>query len=249
MQSNIILILFFARIHSLTGDQERVACEMTKWFNTNYHYIVPEYEKDVSLKLMQNKPLESFREAKSQGIKGKPVIIGPLSFAKFSKGDFESISSYVHQLLPLYVQLLQELEIEGCDWVQIDEPTLVTNVTNQDMQLIELIYRKLHTEVPKMKIMLQTYFDSLENYEAIVKLPVDGIGLDFVHGLEKNIANLEKCGFPSDKILGAGIINGRNIWRCNLIEKYKLLQRIIPHVPAERIWIQPSCSLFLTPVC
>lgn len=233
----------------IVGDQERVACEMTKWFNTNYHYIVPEYEKDVQLKLLQNKPLEAFREAKSQlGVKGKPVIIGPLSFAKFSKGQYGSIPDYVHQLIPLYVQILQELSNEGCDWVQMDEPFLVTNITQEDLDLVGLVYKKLNLAVPKIQIMLQTYFDSVEHFSTILNLPVDGIGLDFVHGFDRNIAALEANSFPKNKILGVGLINGRNIWRSNLVEKYNFLQRIFKHVPADRVWIQPSCSLLLTPV-
>lgn len=222
---------------------------MTKWFNTNYHYIVPEYEKDVQLKLLQNKPLEAFREAKAQlGIKGKPVIIGPYSFAKFSKGQYGSIPNYVYQLIPLYIQLLKELETEGCDWVQMDEPFLVTNVTREDIELVNEIYQKVNTAVPKVQIMLQTYFDSVENLETITRLPVGGIGLDFVHGFNKNIASLEALPFPTNKVLGVGLINGRNIWRCNLGEKYKLLQRIFSRVPSDRVWIQPSCPLILTPV-
>ena len=222
---------------------------MTKWFNTNYHYIVPEYEPDVQLKLTQNKPLEAFLEAKQQlGIIGKPVIIGPLSFAKFTKGDYGTISDYVHLLLPLYVQMLQELETEGCHWVQMDEPFLVVGITNQEMQLVENVYQRFQTCLPKLKIILQTYFDSLENYEQLIKLPVSGIGLDFVHGYQDNLANLELYKFPEDKILGVGLVNGRNIWRCNLMDKYELLQKIFKYVPSERVWIQPSCSLQFTPV-
>ncbi|XP_015788983.1 uncharacterized protein LOC107365926 [Tetranychus urticae] len=231
------------------GTQENVACEMTKWFNTNYHYIVPEYEQGVELTLTHNKPLEAFLEAKQQlGINGKPVIIGPLSFAKFSKGNYGTLSKYVHKLLPLYIQTLQELSAAGCDWVQMDEPFLVVNITNEDMELLKHVYQEFKTAVPKLKIILQTYFDSLENYEQIIQLPVAGIGLDFVHGYKENLKSLETFKFPEDKILGLGLINGRNIWRCDLMEKYKLIQKIFQFVPAERIWIQPSCSLLTTPV-
>ncbi|XP_053205247.1 5-methyltetrahydropteroyltriglutamate--homocysteine methyltransferase-like isoform X2 [Panonychus citri] len=231
------------------GTQESIACEMTKWFNTNYHYIVPEYESGVQLRLTQNRPLEAFVEAKEQlNIIGKPVIIGPFSFAKFTKGEYGTISNYVHQLVPLYVEMLKGLEKELCEWVQMDEPFLVVGITSEEMKLVELVYQELKVSVPNLKIMLQTYFDSLENYEEIIKLPVAGIGLDFVHGYENNLKNLEKINLPDEKVLGVGLINGRNIWRCDLMEKYKFLQKILQLRPADKIWIQPSCSLQFTPV-
>ncbi|OZI13581.1 5-methyltetrahydropteroyltriglutamate--homocysteine S-methyltransferase [Bacillaceae bacterium SAS-127] len=231
------------------GNLEAVASEMTKWFNTNYHYIVPELT-DVQPRLTENKPLLAYREAKEKvGIKGKPVIVGLYTFLKLSKGyKEEQLPSLIEQLLPLYEQVLQELEQEGVEWVQIDEPILNVSLTKAEMATVASIYQQLSQVVPKLKIMLQTYFDSVEHYSEVINLPVAGIGLDFVHGLEENLANLQVHGFPQDKVLAVGIVDGKNIWRANLQRKDEIIQAIMRLVPEERLWIQPSCSLLHVPI-
>ncbi|AIE60129.1 5-methyltetrahydropteroyltriglutamate--homocysteine S-methyltransferase [Bacillus methanolicus] len=231
------------------GNQTAVACEMTKWFNTNYHYIVPEYE-GAKLTLTENKPLNAYREAKEKlGIEGKPVLVGPYTFIKLSKGYVRTqLPAFILQLVPLYVQILQELEKEGVEWVQLDEPFLVTSITKEEMKTIAYIYKQLHEAAPKLCIMLQTYFDSVEWYSDLMKLPVQGIGLDFVHGLVENLQNLKTVGFPYDKVLGVGLVDGRNVWRSNLHEKLELVKTISNFVPQDRLWLQPSCSLLHVPV-
>ncbi|MEX2415961.1 MAG: 5-methyltetrahydropteroyltriglutamate--homocysteine S-methyltransferase [Paenibacillaceae bacterium] len=231
------------------GSTHAVACEMTKWFNTNYHYIVPELHL-IEPVLTINRPLLAYKEAKAElGIVTKPVLIGPYTFVKLSKGyPKEQLSEWVHKLLPLYRTILAELQAEGVSWVQMDEPSLTGDVTLKEMTLIQECYRLLHQSAPKINIMLQTYFDAVEFYDEIITLPVQGIGLDFVHGLEQNIQALERGGFPSDKALGIGIIDGRNIWRCNPQEKLHLLQRIQAASPHSMLIIQPSCSLIHVPV-
>lgn len=231
------------------GNKETVACEMTKWFDTNYHYIVPEYEGH-NLQLTANKPLQDYREAKEGlDVKGKPVLIGPYTFIKLSKGyGHTDIPAFILQLLPLYERVLLELQEEGVEWVQLEEPVLSTSISKEEMKIVEQIYAQLRRAVPELKIFLQTYFDSVDWYEETVALPVDGIGLDFVHGLDKNVENLKTHGFPSDKILGAGVIDGRNIWRSNLQEKVNLLNDINGNLKTDAIWIQPSCSLQHVPV-
>lgn len=231
------------------GSKSAVACEMTKWFNTNYHYIVPELG-EVTPRLTVNKPLIAYREAKEKlGIEGKPVLVGPYTFVKLSKGYTASeLPDLILQLVPLYEQILQELEQEGVEWVQLDEPILVTSITKKEMETVAHIYQKLHEAAPKLKMMLQTYFDSVEHYSEVVTLPVQGIGLDFVHGLEQNLRFLTEHGFPQDKVLGVGVIDGRNVWRSHLPNKWHLLRRITRSVPEDRVWIQPSSSLLHVPV-
>lgn len=231
------------------GAQDAVACEMTKWYNTNYHFIVPEYNGTKPM-LTENKPLLAYREAKEKlGIKGKPVIIGPYTFLKLSKGyQQKQVPAFILEIIPLYVQILKELEQEGVEWVQIDEPVLATSVAKDEIETIAYIYKQLHEAAPKLRIMLQTYFDSVEWYPEVVGLPVQGIGLDFVHGKEQNLQSIDTYGFPKDKVLGVGLVDGRNIWRSNLADKLLLVERISKAVSLDRMIIQPSCSLIHAPV-
>lgn len=231
------------------GSQTAVASEMTKWFNTNYHYIVPELT-GVKPTITENKPLLAYREAKEKlGINGKPVIVGPYTFLKLSKGyDQKQLPALILQIVPLYAQILQELAEEGVEWVQLDEPILVTSVTTDEMKTVSYIYKQLQEAAPELKIMLQTYFDSVEYYSEVINLPVAGVGLDFVHGLEENLQSLATYGFPKEKILGVGLIDGRNIWRSQLTDKAKLVEIITGTVPKERLWLQPSSSLLHVPV-
>ncbi|MEK3799484.1 5-methyltetrahydropteroyltriglutamate--homocysteine S-methyltransferase [Peribacillus sp. FSL H8-0477] len=231
------------------GNQNEVAAEMTKWFNTNYHYIVPEIENS-QLKLLENKPLAAYREAKKQlGIEGKPVLIGPYTFIKLSKGyNKKDLPSIILRLLPLYKQILQELEQEGVQWIQIDEPILVTSLAKEEMKTITYLYEQLQLAAPSLHILLQTYFDRAEWYEELIKLPVQGIGLDFVYDNGRNLQSLKQFGFPKDKILGAGVIDGQNIWRADLPAKVDLLSTISRFVSKDNLWIQPSSSLLHVPV-
>ncbi|MCY9661883.1 5-methyltetrahydropteroyltriglutamate--homocysteine S-methyltransferase [Paenibacillus anseongense] len=231
------------------GTKGAAASEMTKWFNTNYHYIVPELA-DASPVLTENKPLTAYREAKEKlGIEGKPVIVGPLTFLKLSKGYSASeTDAWLERLVPLYVQVLQELAEEGVQWVQIDEPILVTKLSQEDLQRLSSIYETITAAVPSLNIMLQTYFESVEHYNDIVKLPVKGIGLDFVHGYTGNLIAIKALGFPADKVLGAGVIDGRGIWKASLREKLELLNELTEFVSADRLIVQSSCSLLHVPV-
>lgn len=231
------------------GSEGAPACEMTKWFNTNYHYIVPELN-GAEPQLTVNKPLLAYREAKLRlGIEGKPVLIGPYTFLKLSKGyKTEHFDKLLERFVPLYARILSELEQEGAQWVQIDEPILATSLTEADMERVAFVYKKLHEAAPRLKLMLQTYFDAVDLYEHIAALPVQGIGLDFAHGLDKNSEHLLQYGFPADKTLGVGLIDGRGIWRSDLDARLRLLHTLSPIVPYERMMIQPSCSLLHVPV-
>ncbi|MBW7474029.1 5-methyltetrahydropteroyltriglutamate--homocysteine S-methyltransferase [Paenibacillus oenotherae] len=231
------------------GSREATACEMTKWFNTNYHYIVPELDK-ISPVLTHNRLLDAYREAKAElNIEGRPVLVGPYTFLKLSKGYApEQLAAWIDQLLPLYGQVLRELEAEGVQWVQIDEPILATTLASEELDHVARIYDRLAKEAPGIKLQLQTYFEAVDHYEAVVSLPVHGIGLDFVHDGGRNLQALGKYGFPEDKVLGAGVIDGRGIWRADLQDKLDLLAVIGKAVAADRLIVQPSNSLLHVPV-
>lgn len=231
------------------GTKDATASEMTKWFNTNYHYIVPELDGALPV-LTENKPLLAYREAKEKlGIEGKPVIVGPLTFLKLSKGySISEFDAWLSRLLPLYVQILQELANEGVQWVQIDEPILTTKLNMDDVNRLKTIYETFSASVPNLNIMLQTYFESVEQYIEIVELPVKGIGLDFVHGLSGNLSSIRTLGFPENKVLGAGVIDGRGIWKSSLRGKLELVDELAGFVKPECLIIQSSCSLLHVPV-
>ncbi len=231
------------------GNKEAVASEMTKWFNTNYHYIVPEYEGQT-LQLTENTILTDFLEVKDAfGITAKPTLIGPYTFCKLTKGyDKVSQVAFILALLPLYEQVIQELVTAGADWVQLEEPALVSTLEEAEVKLVQEIYTQLAAAVPEANIMLQTYFESLSAYNTLIELPVQGFGLDFVHGYTKNMEALRQFGFPQDKVLGIGIVNGRDIWRANLAEVSTTIKAIEQLTSVQELWIQSSCSLQHVPI-
>lgn len=232
------------------GTEKAAASEMTKWFNTNYHYIVPELDGSREPKLTVNRPLEAYRRLKQElGVEGKPVLLGLYTFLKLAKITEGTLQTWVEKLLPYYVEALRELKGEGATWIQLDEPALVTSVNDGEMILIKRIYEVLSREVPGLNLIVQTYFESVDRYEELIKLPIQGIGLDFVHGRKGNIASLRQSGFPTDKTLFAGVVDGRNIWRTDLKDALELLHEISRHVGSEvSIAVQPSCSLLHVPV-
>lgn len=229
------------------GTREAFASEMTKWFNTNYHYIVPEFDNANPI-LVENRPLQLYKEAQEElGIKGKPVVLGPISFLKLGKGYKETdFPNLLEKFLPLYIQILKELEAEGVEWVQIDEPILVTELSEGEVPLIEQTYQKIAEAVPSLKIALQTYFESIHHYKKLIHLPIAGFGLDFVHGDALEV--IRQFGFPQNKVLFAGIIDGRNVWRVDLEQTWGMLEIIQQIVERDRIIIQPSCSLIHVPI-
>lgn len=231
------------------GNDQAAASEMTKWFNTNYHYIVPELT-DANPVLTVNRPLAAYVEAKQElGIEGKPVLLGLYTFLKLSKGyNSSELPSLVERFLPLYTKVISELAETGVQWVQIDEPMLVTDIPAEDWKLIEHIYEQLNEAAPELHIILQTYFEAVCDYEKTVQLPVQAIGLDLVHGGEANLAQIRQHGFPKDKVLAAGLIDGRNIWRSDLAQRIQIIQELGQFVTPDRLLIQPSSSLLHTPV-
>lgn len=228
------------------GNDNAIASEMTKWFNTNYHYIVPELE-ETTPQLVENRPLQYYQEAKEKlGIDGKPVVLGPVTFITLAKDRQENFIQRLKQFTPLYRQIVEELAEAGAKWVQFDEPSLTGQFSADELTAIHALYDDIAKAAPNVNIILQTYFEKVTHYEAITALPVHAIGLDFVHG--DTLAQLQQYGFPEDKVLAAGVVDGRNVWRADLDAKIDLLNQIQVHVEPARLIIQPASSLLHVPV-
>lgn len=225
------------------GAKDIPPLEMTKWFDTNYHYLVPELDTEPSL--LENRLLNSCKLAKELDINPKPILVGPYTFLKLSKEAGVKKLDVLPSLLKVYQVILKELAKNGVEWVQIDEPALVLDMEADEIKLVEEIYQRLSTGA--LNLILQTYFGGVSFYERVVNLPVQGIGLDFVRTGE-NLENLKQFGFPEDKILGIGIVNGRNVWRTDMKKAFGLAQEIIKRANPKGVIIQPSCSLLHLPV-
>ncbi|WP_045738070.1 5-methyltetrahydropteroyltriglutamate--homocysteine S-methyltransferase [Xanthomonas sp. MUS 060] len=223
------------------------ALEMTKWFDTNYHYLVPELARNQHFRLRGDKPLVEFLEAKAQGIITRPVLIGPVTFLALSKTvDGSDRWALLDSLLPVYAELLQKLQAAGAQWVQIDEPALVLDLDKATQDAYRRAYAFL-AQTPRPKLLLTTYFGELgDNLELAMALPVDGIHVDLVRGVAQLDAVLQAL--PADRILSAGLVNGRNVWRTPLDNALTLARYASGHLGSERLWLAPSCSLLHVPV-
>lgn len=225
------------------------ALPMKKWFFTNYHYLVPEITEKTKFELSSTKPFDEFVEALSAGIKTKPVIIGALTFLKLSKKSNVDMYSkpLLENLLDVYIQILKKFEQLGCEYVQIDEPVLVTDLLAEDINLFENFYKNLLLNKGKLKILLQTYFGDIRDcYKEVMQLDFDAIGLDFVDG-KFNLELIKEFGFPKSKLLVAGVVNGRNVFRNNYKDTLELLNTLANFVDRKNIVISTSCSLLFVP--
>ena len=230
------------------GDKSNVAMEMTKWFNTNYHYIVPELSIEDQYKLNSKKIIKEYKEAKNQGIKTKINIIGPITFLALSKRiDRGDTFELLNKVLPIYEELLEEIsQLDENITVQIDEPIFVKDNEPKVLSLIKLTYDRLATVSQNIKIIVTTYFEhSNEATKVLVNTPIWGIGLDFLYGAE-NLESLQIVA-SSDKKLIAGVVDGRNIWKNDIEQTLKLLENIAKEVNKDNIIISSSCSLLHTP--
>jgi 5-methyltetrahydropteroyltriglutamate--homocysteine methyltransferase len=241
-----------ARGRSAQDAEEHAGCcggisagEMTKWFDTNYHYIVPEFTASTEFKLDASWLLEQLSEAKAQGVKAKPVIIGPVTYLWVGKAKDDSNKlALLERLLPVYAELLDQLAMQGVEWVQIDEPVLVTELDADWQHAFNLAYH--HLKASRVKLLLATYFGPLqENLYLASNLPVAGLHLDAINARDEIplLLNL----LPSHKVLSLGVINGRNIWKTDLGAALNWLEPIAERL-GERLWIAPSCSLLHVPV-
>jgi 5-methyltetrahydropteroyltriglutamate--homocysteine methyltransferase len=223
------------------------AAEMTKWFDTNYHYLVPEFTADQAFKLASTKALHEYLEAKALGIDTRPVLLGPVSFLLLGKargGDFDPLT-LLPRLLPVYAEVLRSLARAGATWVQIDEPCLVTDLTPEARAAYGRAYAMLSDVTPPIRLMLTTYFGALgDNLETVLALPVHGLHLDLVRAPEQLEAVL--AGARPDLVLSLGVLDGRNIWKADL---NAVLDQVEPVVAAGRqVVLAPSCSLLHTPI-
>ncbi|OCP00028.1 5-methyltetrahydropteroyltriglutamate--homocysteine S-methyltransferase [Ensifer sp. LC13] len=231
------------------SDSGNPALEMTKWFDTNYHYMVPEFDRDQRFELTHNRPLDAFLEALALGYRTRPVLLGPVTFLKLGKakdGDFDPVD-LIERLLPVYARLLAELDDAGVEWIQIDEPCLVLDLTDKDRRALDLAYRTFAAEIPRLKIMLATYFGSIgDNTAAALALPVAGLHVDLVRAPQQIDTLIQSA--PADRVLSLGVVDGRNIWRTDLAGVLRRLQPLVSAHGRDRIELAPSCSLLHVPI-
>lgn len=221
------------------------AGEMTKWFDTNYHYIVPEFSSATEFKLDASRLLEQLAEARAQGIQAKPVLVGPVTYLALGKAkDGAGKLELLQRLLPVYAQLLDVLAAQGVEWVQIDEPILVTELDADWQHAFNTAYH--HLKSCRVKLLLATYFGQLaENKYLAANLPVAGLHIDAVNG-QDDVQQLLGL-LPAHKVLSLGVINGRNIWKTDLNAVLDWVEPLAERL-GERLWIAPSCSLLHVPV-
>jgi 5-methyltetrahydropteroyltriglutamate--homocysteine methyltransferase len=228
-----------------------VASEMTKWFDTNYHYIVPEFVKNQKFYRYSEKAIIEFEEAKQLGILTKPVLVGPVSYLLLGKEKEEGFSrlDLLDQLLPVYIDILQDLESRGATWVQLDEPFLVMDLTQKEREAFEVAYQKIRKALPHLKILLATYFEcSGENIHTTVALPVDCIHLDLVRCPSQLSDILAFDSFvASEKFLSLGLVDGRNIWKNDFTKSLRFIENAVTVLGENRVLLAPSCSLLHSP--
>lgn len=241
-----------ARGRSAQAGEEHAQCcggvaagEMTKWFDTNYHYIVPEFTATTQFKLDATRLLEQLAEAKTQNLKAKPVIIGPVTYLAIGKAKDDSDRlALLPQLLNVYTELLETLAAQGVEWVQVDEPILVTELDAQWQHAFNLAYHQLKSS--RVKLLVATYFGQLaDNQYLAANLPVAGLHVDAMNARSEIVPLINQL--PAHKVLSIGVINGRNIWKTDLNATLDWLEPIAERL-GERLWLAPSCSLLHVPV-
>lgn len=221
------------------------ASDMTKWFNTNYHYIVPEFSSDDQFKVSWTQLLDEINEAQQQGHKVKPVLLGPLSYLYLGKEVEEGFDrlSLLPRLLTAYQAIFAKFEKLGIEWVQVDEPILALELDKVWLDSFKLAYQVIRSDV---KVLLATYFDSVvDSLDKITELDVDGLHIDIAAAPAQLESVVEQL--PSEWVLSAGIINGRNVWRANLHSALQTLKPVKEQL-GERLWVASSCSLLHSPV-
>ena len=238
---------YFAAARGYQGEKGDVkALAMKKWYNTNYHYMVPEIDDDTEIKLVGSKPFDLFSESFENGIKTKPVIIGAYTFLKLSryKGN-KKAEDFIESTASAYSSLLEKFNKFGVDWIQFDEPSLVKDLTADDIKFFKALYEKILPNKGTLKVLVQTYFGDVRDcYNELCELEFDGIGLDFVEG-KKSLELVKNNGFPEGKTLFAGLVNGKNIWRNNYASTLHILDELKKHV--SDIVLNTSCSLLHVP--
>lgn len=222
------------------GDVKALA--MKKWFNTNYHYIVPEIEDDTDIKVSGSKLWDEYKEAEKLNIKTKPVITGVYTLLKLCRFTGKKTQEdFVDAFINAYKEIISRCDNAGIQWLQIDEPALVLDMTDKDRELFVKIYSKISDARRSCKLLLQTYFGDVRDvYEDIIKLPFDGVGLDFIEG-KKSTEFIKEYGFPKDKLLFAGLVNGKNIWRNHYEKTINTIKDL--EEKGINVVLSTSCSL------
>ena len=243
------LDLYFAMARGYqNGRIDIKAMEMTKWFDTNYHYIVPEFKSKQKFKFTFSKIIDEFLEAKNLFIITRPVILGPLSFLYLGKSISKKFNklSLLSKLLPVYTQIFKSLKDFGAEWIQIDEPILSLDLKKNLKEKFISTYNYLSKDAPK--ILLTSYFSSAyPNYNLLKKVNVDGIHFDLVNTEDKDLNKILQ-NFPKNKYFSAGLVNGRNIWKNNLLRSIEIIKKIKRKVSNDRLIISSSCSLLHSPI-
>ncbi|HET7566020.1 MAG TPA: 5-methyltetrahydropteroyltriglutamate--homocysteine S-methyltransferase [Gemmatimonadaceae bacterium] len=239
---------YFAMARGLSDGRTTVpAMEMTKWFDTNYHYIVPELDAAQELHPASTKPIDEFEEAKALGITTRPVLLGPLSFLRLAKNHrtAQPTLAFLDAVLPVYEQLLARLHAAGAAWVQLDEPCLVLDLTSEQRRAYQSAYERLGTAGPR--VLVATYFGDLgKNLATALSLPVAALHLDLVRGPGQLAPALHRI--PDSMSLSLGVIDGRNVWRADLDAALARLAQAARALGGERVLVAPSCSLLHVPV-
>ncbi|MCS3858326.1 5-methyltetrahydropteroyltriglutamate--homocysteine S-methyltransferase [Salinibacter ruber] len=234
----------------LEGEESGVqAMEMTKWFDTNYHYIVPEFSHDTTFSLSSTKVIDEYEEAKAQGVDTRPVVIGPVSFLLLGKTQADDLDALdlLDDLLPVYAEVLQELADAGCEAVQLDEPNLVLDLSDAERSALDQAYEAL-ADAADIELHVATYFGGLEdNLPTALDLPIDVLHLDLTRGEEQLDEALDH-GVPDDLALSLGVIDGRNVWRADLDALLGTVKTAIDALGTDRVLVGPSCSLLHVPV-
>ena len=236
---------YFALARGYQGEKGDVrALPMKKWFNTNYHYIVPKFEANTQVKLAGHKLFDEFQEAKDLGIHTRPVLVGPftlLRLAEYAEGV--NPVQFIEPLVAAYKEVFRRLANLGATDIQLDEPALVKDISELELTLFDKLYQGLLADKAGLSVLLQTYFGDVRDvYSHLVQLPVEAIGLDFLEG-RKTLDLVKEHGFPADKVLYAGVVNGKNIWRNDYAKTLALLEEI----PAQNVVLSTSCSLLHVP--
>ncbi|MFD1392786.1 5-methyltetrahydropteroyltriglutamate--homocysteine S-methyltransferase [Lacticaseibacillus jixianensis] len=238
---------YFALARGYQGPAGDVkALSMKKWFNTNYHYLVPEFDQDTQIKVRDWQLFAQFQEAKAAGINARPSLVGPytlLRLSRFLAG--RQAADFADALAAAYTEIIARLRAAGAQWIQLDEPALVFDQSVADQALFKQLYTPILAQKGQAKILLQTYFgDVTDSYQNLTTLPFDGLGLDFIEG-QANLALLTRQGFPKDRVLFAGVVNGKNIWRTNYDKTLALLAQL-DEVAADVV-LSTSTSLLHVP--
>src|SRR5438094_1989725 len=248
----VALDTYFAMARGSQGKgRDVVAMEMTKWFDTNYHYIVPELEPGQTFRVASSKPVDELREVQALGLAAKPVLIGPVSFLLLGKSrapGFDRLS-LLDAMLPVYAEVLGALAAQGAPWIQLDEPMLALDRTRTELEAFRRAYGWLADRAGGARLLLATYFAGLgDNLDTALALPTHGLHVDLVRAPGQLESLLKRWTPAANRVLSLGVVDGPNVWRADLQRLLPTLERARDAVGPERLWLAASCSLLHVPI-